>query len=99
MDDHIKAKLRRFAEDAEIGTVRSILKWKYKKEGKSIPSDGQLDQESRAAASLAKDVLTKTGKTVWHDLKKVYEEHGPGNAGVKKHGSKKGGSGKGEGEV
>jgi hypothetical protein len=95
----MKNKLRQFAEDAEIGAVRSILKWKYKREGKSIPSDGQLDQASRDAASLAKDVLRKTGKTVWHDLKEVYGEHGPGNAGIKKDGCKKGGSGTREGGV
>jgi hypothetical protein len=94
MDKHMKNKLKRFAEEAEMGAVRSILKWKYKKEGKSVPSDVQLEQQSREAASLAKDVLAKTGKTVWHDLKKVYGEHRAENDGVKKDGSKKGGTGK-----
>jgi len=99
MDERMKAKLRRFAEEAEIGAARSILKWKYRKEGKSVPSDVQLDQQSREAASLAKDVLKKTGKTVWHDLKEVYGEHRAGNVDVKKDGSQKGGSTKGEGDV
>ena len=91
----MKNKLRRFAEGAEIGAVRSILKWKYKKEGKTTPSDVQLDQQSREAASLANDVIAKTGKTVWHDLKKVYGEHRAGNVSVKRDGSKKGGTRKG----
>jgi len=95
MDEDMKNKLKRFAEKAEIGAVRSILKWKYKKEGKSIPSDVQLDQQSRDAASLANDVITKTGKTVWHDLKEVYGEHRPENVGVKRDGSKKEDVGKG----
>jgi len=88
----MKTKLRRFAEEAEIGAVRSILKWKFRKEGKSVPSDVQLEQQSREAASLAKDVLTKTGKTVWRDLKEVYGGHRAEN--VKRDDSKKGGGGK-----
>ena len=99
MDEHMKNKLRRFAEEAEIGAVRSILKWKYKKEGKSVPSDGQLDRQSREAASLAKDVITKTGKTVWHDLKEVYGGHNTENVSNKTDGSKKGGAGKKGGEA
>lgn len=95
MDEHMKNKLRRFAEGAELGAVRSILKWKYKKEGKNVPSDGRLDQQSREAASLAKDVIRKTGKTVWHDLKEVYGEHAAPNAGVERDGSREGGTGKG----
>jgi hypothetical protein len=92
MDEDMKKKFRRFAEGAEIGAVRSILKWKYKKEGKNVPSDVQLDQQSQEAASLANDVITKTGKAVWHDLKEVYGDHRAGNAGVKRGGSKKGGT-------
>jgi hypothetical protein len=95
MDEHIKNKLKRFAEGAEIGAVRSILKWKYKKEGKNVPSDVQLDHQSRKTASLANDVIAKTGKSVWHDLKEVYGEHRTGNVGVKKDSSKKGGTTKG----
>jgi|GEM_PF-508743 hypothetical protein len=95
MDEHMKNKLKRFAKGAEIGAVRSILKWKYKKEGKTTPSDVQLDHQSREAASLANDVISKTGKTVWHDLKEVYGEHRAGNVGVKRGGSKKGSTKKG----
>jgi len=95
----MKNKLKRFAEDAEIGTARSILKWKYKKEGKSVPSDGQLDRQSRVVASLAKDVITKTGKTVWRDLKEVYGRHHAENVSNKRDSSKKGGDGKKGGEA
>lgn len=95
----MKTKLRRFAEEAEIGAVRSILKWKFRKEGKSVPSDVQLEQKSREAASLAKDVLTKTGKTVWRDLKEAYGGHRAGNVTNKGDDSKKGGGGKRGGEA
>ena len=90
----MKNKLRRFAEGVEIGAVRSILKWKYKKEGKNVPSDVQLDQQSREAASLANDVIAKTSKTVWQDLKEVYGKRAE-NENAKNNGSKKGGTRKG----
>jgi hypothetical protein len=99
MDEQLKNKLKRFAEGAEMGAVRSLLKWKYKKEGKNVPSDVQLDQQSREAASLAKEVIAKTGKTVWHDLKEVYGERGAGNTGVKRDEHQKGDVGKKGGEV
>ena len=92
MDEDMKKKFRRFAEGAEIGAVRSILKWKYKKEGKNVPSDVQLDQQSREAASLAHDVIAKTGKTVWHDLKEVYGQRAE-NGDAKNDGTKKRGVG------
>ena len=95
----MKKKLRRFAEDAEISAVRSLLKWKYKKDGKSVPSDAQIEQQSREAASLANDVIAKTGKTVWHDLKKVYREHRAENDSVKSESGKKGGTEKGREEA
>lgn len=91
MDEDLKKKFRQFAQEAEVGAVRSILKWKYKKEGKNVPSDVQLDQQSRDAASLANDVITKTGKTVWHDLKKVYGQRTE-NGDVKNNGSQWGGT-------
>ena len=92
MDEDMKKKLRRFAEETEVGAVRSILKWNYKKKGKKVPSDMALDHQSRKAASLANEVITKTGKTVWHDLKEVYGQRAE-NGDVKNNGTKKGGVG------
>jgi hypothetical protein len=70
MDKHMKDKLKRLAEDAEAGAVRSILKWTYKKKGKGIPSNATLDHQTRRTVSLANDTV----KTVWRDLKEVYGE-------------------------
>ena len=86
--DHMKNKLKRFAAETEMGAVRSILKWKFKKEGKRIPSAAELDEQSRKAALLANDLIMTTGKTVWNDLIEVYVKKG-----VKKEGAKKGGLG------
>ena len=87
MDEYMKNKLKRFAAETEVGAVRSILKWKYKKTGKRVPSAAELDEQSRKAALLANDVISTTGKTVWDDLKRAYGKKCSGNESVKKEGS------------
>ena len=72
MDENIKKGIRRLAEDAEAGIARSILRWKYKKEGAEPPGDDDLEKQSRMVADRAKDVLAERGRNVWNEFKKVY---------------------------
>jgi len=83
MDDQIKKNIKKLARDAENKVARSILRWKYKKDGKSVPAEHQLENESRYVAEKAHQVIAKRGKTVLNELKKVYfkgdqKEEGPG---------------------
>jgi len=83
MDEQIKKNVKKLARDAENKVARSILRWKYKKEGKSVPVEHQLENESRYVAEKAHQVIAKRGKTVLNELKKVYfkgdrKEEGPG---------------------
>ncbi len=90
MDEALKAKFRQLAEEMETSAVRSLLKWGYKRKGKTVPSDEILTQQSRKAASMANDTLFSTGKTVWRDLKDVYGQKKANNEAGKKE--KKGGA-------
>lgn len=72
MDENIRKGLRRLAEDAETGIARSILRWKYKKDGVSPPGDDDLEARSRRVADRAHDVISERGRNVWNELKKVY---------------------------
>jgi hypothetical protein len=72
MDEQIKKNVKKFARDAENKVARSILRWKYKKEGKQVPVEDQLENESRYVAEKAHQVIAKRGKTVLNELKKVY---------------------------
>jgi len=92
MDEEMKDKIRHLAEEMETSAVRSILKWGYKRKGKTVPPDEILAKQARAAASLANDTLANTGKTVWRDLKDVYRQKGAKNAASDKEGDKKGGA-------
>ncbi len=83
MDEQIKRNVKKLARDAENKVARSILRWKYKKEGKPIPVEHQLENESRYIAEKAHQIIAKRGKTVLNELKKVYvkddqKEEGPG---------------------
>jgi hypothetical protein len=87
MDGVMKNKLKRFATETEVGAVRSILKWKYEKTGRRVPSSAALEKQSRKAVFLANDIISTTGKTVWNDLKQVYGKKCSGSGGVKKKGT------------
>jgi hypothetical protein len=79
MDDEVKKNISKVIQLAEMGVSKSILRWKYKKEGRPVPLDHQLENESRKVAARAHEVLSERGKKVWKELRKVYL-----NAGRKK---------------
>ncbi len=72
MDEEIKKKLKKLAQDTEMGVAKSILRWKYKKEEKPVPMDHQLENQSRQVADRAHQVVKRRAKNVWHELRKVY---------------------------
>jgi hypothetical protein len=72
MDDEFKRNIKKVIQQAEMRVSRSILRWKYKKEGRTVPGDHQLENESRNVASRAHEVVVKRGKNVWDELRKVY---------------------------
>ena len=76
MDENTKNGLKRLVEDAEAGIAKSILRWKYKKEGRLAPAEKVMEARSREVADTAHDILSKRGKTVWGELKKVYRKEG-----------------------
>jgi len=72
MEEKTKKNLKKMAQETEVRVTRSILRWKYKKEGKPAPLDYQLENESRQVAYRAHQVIAKRGKNAWMELKKVY---------------------------
>lgn len=74
MEKETKNNLKKIAEEAEMRVARSVLRWKYKKEGKQAPTDSQLENESRQVAGRAHQVIAERGKNVFNELKKVYKK-------------------------
>ena len=82
MDDQFKKSIKKVLEHTEISMTRSLLRWKYKREGKAVPQETKLQAESRRVVGKANQVIAERGKNVWNELKKVYlkndsEEEGP----------------------
>jgi hypothetical protein len=74
MTEETKNSIRKMAEEAEMRVARSILRWKFKKEGKQLPHDNQLEGLSREVADNAHQVIVKRGKTILAELKDVYKK-------------------------
>ena len=74
MDDKTKREIKKIARNTEVKIAESILRWKYKKEGKRIPEDGNLHTQSRVVADKAHRVLSRMGKNIWEELKKTYRK-------------------------
>ena len=74
MAEEIKYNLKKIAVEAEMKVAKSILRWKYKKEGKDVPPEYRLESESRQVAGRAHEVLAKRGRNVFNELKKVYRK-------------------------
>lgn len=76
MAEDAKNNLKKIAKEAEIKVARSVLRWKYKKEGRDVPPEYRLENESRQIAGRAHEVLAKRGRNVFNELKKVYKKKG-----------------------
>lgn len=76
MDDELKKNLKKMTEKTEIRLTESILRWKYKKEGKDIPPDQNLEGQSRMILEQAHKTISKRGKNIWNELKRVYRKKG-----------------------
>ncbi len=76
MDENIKKGIKKLAENVEIGAARSILRWKYKKEGRDAPGDDELKEQSLRVAGKAHEIIAERGRNVWNELKKVYAKTG-----------------------
>ncbi len=74
MDDQIKENLKKAVEQAETSLAKSILRWKYKKEGRPAPSDHQLEDESRQVSRRARGIIARRGKNAFLELKKTYKK-------------------------
>jgi hypothetical protein len=72
MADDLKNNLKKMTEKTEIRLTESLLRWKYRKEGKEIPAAQNLEGQSRLIMEQAHKTISKRGKNVWNALKKAY---------------------------
>ena len=74
MDEDLKKGLKKMGKNAELKLTESLLRWKYRKEGKVIPDDENLGEQSKVIAEQAHQIITKRGKTIWGELTQAYRK-------------------------
>jgi hypothetical protein len=67
-----KSDLKDMACQAEKKLTESILRWKYRKEGRPVPKNDVLERQSEQVRDEAHRILSKRSKRVWEELKKAY---------------------------
>jgi len=78
MDKDVKENVKNLMKATEMKLAKSILRWKYKKEGKEIPGDSDLQARSRMITEKANQVLSRSGKSLLKELKEIYRPEGKG---------------------
>jgi hypothetical protein len=61
-------------KNAELKVAESLLRWKYKKEGKSAPDDESIGQQTRTITDQAHQIIAKRGKRIWAGFKEAYQK-------------------------
>ena len=74
MDEDLKKGLKKMGKNAELKLTESLLRWKYRKEGKVIPNDEDLGEQSRVIAEKAHRIITERGKSIWGELTQAYRK-------------------------
>lgn len=67
-----RSEIRRALDRAERGITRSVIRWKYKKEGRPLPPHDVLEGRSRQVIDEAHKIIARRGGSVWNELRNVY---------------------------
>jgi hypothetical protein len=74
MDEDLKKGLKKVGKNAELKLTESLLRWKYRKEGKVIPDDEALGRQSKVIAEQAHQIISKRGKSIWDEFSQAYRK-------------------------
>jgi hypothetical protein len=74
VDMKTKKEIRKTLDRMERGITRSIIRWKYKKEDRPLPQDEFIEDQSRSVVNEAHRIVSKRGKRIWNELRKVYSK-------------------------
>ncbi|MBW2095711.1 MAG: hypothetical protein JRI80_12565 [Deltaproteobacteria bacterium] len=65
-------EIRRALDRMERGITRSVIRWKYKKDGRPLPPDDALEGQSKQVIDQAHKIIARRGRSVWSEFKSVY---------------------------
>jgi len=76
MENEIKENLKKIAGQTELKVTRSLLKWKFNKEGRPPPGEEDLERQSKLVRDKARKTISKSGRRIWDELKNAYHKKG-----------------------
>ena len=71
--DSIKKGLKNLTKNAEKNIAKSIIRWKFNKEGKVQPDDTQLEAISKKLTDDANEIISRKSKDIWRSIKASYK--------------------------
>jgi hypothetical protein len=74
MKDEKNGSWSEMAQNAEAKLTESLLRWRYKKQGKTLPSDEQLKSRSQTVTGQVNEILLRRGKNLWKEIKSKTEK-------------------------
>ena len=69
MKDEKSGSWSEMAQNAEARLTESLLRWRYKKQGKTLPDDEQLKSQSKTVTGQVNEILLRRGKSLWKELR------------------------------
>jgi hypothetical protein len=66
--------LTEMAQNVEVRLTESLLRWKYRRQGKIPPADDRLKDQSKAITEQVHEILLRRGKSIWKELKSRTEK-------------------------
>ena len=61
-------------QETENKVAMSLLRWKYKREGKRLPRERDMERRSREITDRANEVISRSGRNIWKEIKKAYQK-------------------------
>lgn len=77
MAEDLKNQLKQFTLDAERKLTKSLIRWKYEKDGRPKPTEETLDQAADQVTTRAHEIIGRRAKGAWAELKKAYRARKP----------------------
>jgi hypothetical protein len=62
------------AQGVEVKLTETLLRWRYKRQGKTPPADDQLKTRSRTITDQVNEILVRRGKNIWKQLRSKTEK-------------------------
>ncbi len=74
MDDKKTGPLSEMAQNIEVRLTESLLRWRYKRQGKTPPADDSLKSQSRIVTEQVNEILLRRGKNLLKELRSKHEK-------------------------